>query len=305
MENQKIIVTGSMSFIGLNLIKRIKDKNEIHAVVHKQKPTTTQKEILSNTTVHRIDITSENISELIQQIKPDIIFHLAAYSNANRDEQHLIPAIKANIEGISNLLKATINTNLKRFVNISSSEVYGPSETRFVETQKLNPVSPYGITKATAENICNFYYNTYNVPIVNIRPIMVYGEYQSENKIIPFLIKSCKENENINMTSGTQTRDFLYVEDLIEALIKAATKPVEGETINIGTTHEISIKELALKIKGLTNSKSQINFGVIPTKNNEIMRMHIDITKAKTLLSWEPTTSLDAGLKKLYNLKFG
>ena len=92
-----------------------------------------------------------------------------------RDEQHIIPAIKANIEGTTNLLNAVKDTNLKRFINISSSEVYGLSETQFIETQKLEPVSPYGITKAAAESICNFYYKTYNLPVVNIRPIMVYG----------------------------------------------------------------------------------------------------------------------------------
>ncbi len=280
------------TFIGLNLIKKLKDKNEVHVLIHNNE---IEEE---NVKIHKADITRD-LKKLIHEIKPDIIFHLAAYSNASRAEKHLIPAIKTNIEGTTNLLNTVKDTNLKRFINISSSEVYGPSETEFIETQKLEPVSPYGITKATAEHICNFYYKTYHVPIVNIRPIMVYGPNQPENKIIPFIMKSCKENKNFDMTSGEQTRDFIHVDDLIEALIKSATLPVVGETFNIGTTKEISIKNLALKIKELTNSQSQINFGAIPTKPNEVMRMHININKAKTLLDWEPKITLDEGLNNL------
>lgn len=295
LRRSKILVTGFPGFISLHLIRKIqKEKGRVFAI---KEPSSilsplARQLVKNGLKVFDADIGNfKSVQRIIAKVRPTIIFHLAAYTNAERNADVFDQCLKTNIQGTLNLLLALEEIPYKSFINISSVEAYGIAS---------QPVSPYGISKLAAENICNFFHKIYHRPTVNLRLPMVYGEYQPVHKIIPSLVLPLLKQRTIKMTSGEQTRDFIYVEDAVEAFIKAVeNKRAFGETIGIGSGREISIKKLALKILEYTGSSSKIRFGALPTKQGEIMRARVSVRKAGKILGWKPKTSLKTGLKKV------
>ena len=297
-------MTGYPGFVSMHLVARLKKEGALIFVLQNpfSKGDLLEKQIIkSRIKVFDVDITNfSSIQSCVKKIKPEIIFHLAAYTNAQRTSNIIDECIKVNIEGTANLLRALEKTRYKSFVNVSSSEVYGPISVPFKEVQRAQPISPYGMSKLAAEHICNFYFKIYHSPIVNLRISMIYGEFQPEDKIIPHLILSCLKKKDLQLTAGRQTRDFVYVEDVVEALVRASlARKASGETINIGSGDEITIKDLVSKIVEKTKFPKKVNFGTIPIKRGEIMRMRVTTAKAKKILGWEPKITLEKGLEKV------
>ena len=298
------MVTGYPGFVSLHLIKRLDEEGALIFAFKNpsSKDGALEKQMIKlPVKVFDVDITNlSSIESFVKKIKPEIIFHLAAYTNAERASDVIDKCIKVNIGGTANLLRALELTKYKSFVNVSSTEVYGPIPAPFKETQRTHPVSPYGMSKLAAENICNFYFKIYHSPIVNLRMTMIYGEFQPADKIIPHLILSCLKKKDLQLTAGRQTRDFVYVEDVVEALIRASlAEKACGETINIGSGDGITIRDLVSKIVEKTKFPKKVNFGTIPAKRGEIMRMRVTTAKAKKILGWESRITLEKGLEKV------
>lgn len=304
LKGLRVLVTGYPGFVSMHLVQRLKQEGALIFAFKNpsSKSSLLEKQIIkSPVKVFDVDITNfSNIESCVKKIKPEIIFHLAAYSNAARSGNIIDECIKVNIEGTANLLRALKSTKYKSFVNVSSTEVYGPISVPFKEVQRAQPISPYGMSKLAAEHICNFYSKIYHSPIVNLRISMIYGELQPPDKIIPHLILSCLKKKALQLTAGRQTRDFVYVGDVVEALVRASlAQKANGETINIGSGHEITIHDLVLKIVEKTKTSGKINFGTIPAKSGEIMRMKVATTKAKEILGWKVKITLERGLEKV------
>jgi len=132
-----------------------------------------------------------------------------------------------------------------------------------------------------------------------VRPSVVYGPAQDFQMFVPSLIRSCLEKKDFDMTSGEQTRDFVFVEDLIEGMLIAAQAPLDkGEIINLGSGKEIPMKEVAVAVNEMMGSPMRLRFGAIPLRDNEIMRYRLDVARAKARLAWEPKVDLKQGLTK-------
>lgn len=304
LKGLKVLVTGYPGFVSMHLVQRLKKEGALIFVFKNpsSKEGLLEKQIIkSQVKVFDVDITNfSSIESCVKKIKPEIIFHLAACTNAQRTSKIIDECIKVNIEGTANLLRALKRTKYKSFVNVSSTEVYGPIAVPFNEVQRAQPISPYGMSKLAAEHICNFYFKIYHFPIVNLRMSMIYGEFQPADKIIPHLILSCLKKKGLQLTAGRQTRDLVYVGDAVEALVRASlAKKASGETINIGSGQEITIHDLVLKIVKKTKISGKINFGTIPAKRGEIVRMRVTTTKAKKILGWKPKITLEKGLEKV------
>lgn len=297
----KILITGGTGFIGTNLVKSLVDDTEISII---KQPNSTipswSKNIFKKTKIYSVDICDlETLQKTIKNIEPEKIFHLAAYTGSGQTFTDADKSVQTNIQGTVNLLHSIENTDYECFVNMSTSEVYGNDTVPFKEEQNPNPISPYGISKFVAEMFCNIFHKTYGFPILNLRLFNPYGEFQPPNKIISKTIISCLLKKDIELVRGQITRDFIYIQDVVNVLIKASeTKKAIGETINIGSGEEHSIKEIVTKIIDLMDNPIKPLFGVIPYRKNEIMRNYADIKKARKILNWEPKHSLDSGLKK-------
>jgi nucleoside-diphosphate-sugar epimerase len=309
LTNRTIFLTGATGFIGSHLLKRlIKEGCDTHIVIRQNSSLWRIKEFENDFTIHKIDLNDfDTLNSLIQKIKPEIIFNLAAYGVDYR-QQDLQQTINTNIIGSVNLFEAFLRNNGQRFIHTGSCFEYGQKNKPISEYDYLDPTSVYGATKASSVHLLSSMAKSMQYgKLITLRPFGVFGEYEGLHRFVPQAIDKLKNKHSMKMTLGEQIRDYVYIDDLIDAYILASTVPITNkiEIINIGSGEGITMKQLALMIsKKLGASDELLQFGVLPYRPNEMMYLVANINKAKSLLGWEPKTSIGKGLEhtiKWYN----
>ncbi|WP_165994992.1 NAD-dependent epimerase/dehydratase family protein [Bacillus sp. Cs-700] len=294
-----ILVTGAGGFIGSHLCMELLQQNPHDKVIGvdrnmKARNTT----LLSNDrfTSIEIDLLSRNLSDLIHKV--DVIYHLAGIpgvrSSWGKDfETYLLH----NALLTQKLLDACKNQSLKKFIYISTSSVYGEKSGSVSEQMRPIPLSPYGITKLTGEHLCRVYHQYYDVPIVILRYFTVYGPRQRPDMAFHRFIKQLLLDQPLTVYGdGQQTRDFTYVNDCVKATAAVCrAQDVIGETINIGGKERASVLEIIQLLEQLMNKKAQVTF--TKKAKGEPLQTWADITKAQTLLNYQPKISLKEGLR--------
>ncbi len=241
------------------------------------------------------------MNRIIAEVRPRIIFHLAADIKPSRDLKDLPAMLQTNLTGTVNLLAAvcTTQTGLNCFINMGTGEEYGNNSQPFHEQLIPSPVSIYSGTKAAVSMLCRMFYNLYNIPVITVRPSLVYGPGQNNRFFIIQAIQKLLSDEDFDMTPGEQTRDYIYIQDLVAALVElSCSGKMAGEEINVSSGVEYRLKDVILLLREKTNSKSKINFGAIPYRQNEIMRYACDNTKIISNTSWRPEVILEEGLAR-------
>lgn len=235
---------------------------------------------------------------LVEHARPDVVFHLGAYTHVGKSWDRIDECIQTNVHGSVTLLQALARTDYERFVYTSTSEVYGDIAVPFVEDAAAQPLSPYSVSKYAGEQFCHMLQRGRGWPIVIVRPFNAYGPAQSPDRIVPEIIMKGLRKERLLMTQGRQTREFNYVDDLVDGFIRAATVPdIEGEVFNIGGGEEYSMRELAQTILDLMGNPIEPEFGALPDRPTEIWAMRSDVTKARQRLSLPPFRPLAVGLE--------
>jgi UDP-glucose 4-epimerase len=313
LKNKEVLVTGAAGFIGSHLTRRLLEEGaEVHVFLRKDSNQFRIRDFIGNLTVWYGDLRDyTSICSCIKNSKPQIIFHLAALRNVKRDPELIEPMIDVNIKGTINLLRGIIKEKitLECFVNTGSSEEYGYGSVPFNEDQKEIPVSPYSASKVAVVYFCEMLYRTMGLPTVTLRPFLTYGPYQDIDMFIPSLIYHCIEGKDFPMTEGVQTREFNYIDDIIEAYLLAACCPKAlGEIINIGNGIEYRIKDVAKKIVHIMGESIRLLICALPKRAGEIEHVFCSNEKAKRLLEWSPRINLDEGLERTidwYKRSFG
>jgi len=307
MKENRVLVTGGDGFIGSNLIRELlknNNNNKISTTSKKSLDKTSLKDLRGKIDFHRLDLTNENhVKRLIKKINPSIIIHLASIINKNKGKESLNDSMK-NIQISLNLYNASINLkNLKCIINFGTAEEYGNHKSPLIETLNSMPTSPYSLSKTQISNLSTYFHKTYNLPIITLKPFLIFGENQPASMLIPYLITECLKNNPIETTPGEQTKDFIYIKDLtraIELIIENPKVELFGETINICSGKETKIKDTILKIKELTNSTSKISF-TKPYRKDETMRFFGSNKKANDLLGWAPKYDFNESLETTVN----
>ena len=240
----------------------------------------------------------ELVNHVLKEKSIDIIIHLAAQTHVDNSFGDSIEFTKCNIYGTHILLEAAKNAGIKRFIHVSTDEVYGECiGPDLVENSILAPTNPYSATKAAAEMLVLAYHKSFNLPIIISRSNNVYGPYQYPEKVIPKFICSILHKIPLKIHGqGTNTRRYLYVSDVVDALVIVLKKGVIGSVYNIGTDFEISNLDLAeyLLKKFDLDLKSNIQFVADRAFND--MRYAIDSTKMESI-GWKPKISFDQGIE--------
>jgi UDP-glucose 4-epimerase len=247
-----------------------------------------------------VDLTEkEQIIDAINQIKPEIVFHLAADISRAGDFQVLYRIVDTNLMATMNLLSGLAQTDsLQSVIIAGTAEEYGINEAPFREAIRENPVSPYSYSKVCQSHLCTLAYKLYGVPVTVLRASLAYGPGQGEVMFIPSLIKALLRDEPFPMTTGEQLRDFIYIDDLVEAYVTAGSSGVvAGEILNIGLGKSYKIKDIAMKIGRLLGKEHLILTGKMGYRNLEVMDYRVDISKARKVLSWAPKVDIDRGLQ--------
>jgi len=308
LENKKILITGSDGFIGSHLVERfLKEKCQVKAFIfYNSFNKFGWLDSLAKTQLEKIEVFPGDIRDpyiVREAVKDvDIICHLAALIGI--PYSYIAPEsyLDTNIKGTLNIIQAAKDFCTKKIIITSTSETYGSAlYVPIDEKHPYQPQSPYSASKISADQIAMSFFNSFNLPISIIRPFNTYGPRQSTRAIIPtIIIQILKKKTNIELGNLYPKRDFTYVLDLCEAYVKMCQKDnLEGEIINIGTSSEVSIKELVNKIKNLMNSDISITSlkKRKRPKKSEVDRLIADNKKAVKLLDWKPNFSLTEGLK--------
>jgi UDP-glucose 4-epimerase len=301
LRGRRVLVTGAAGFIGSHLTRRLVNEGaEVHALtstVSSVYPTRLL-DVRDDILLHEANLTDRSAMDaLVGVSSPEIVFHLGAYTHVGKSWQRVDECIQANVQGTVNLLQALAPKGYARFVNTGTSEIYGDIEVPFREDALVNPISPYAVSKYAAERYCRMFHQGHDWPIVNVRPFNAYGPAQSPDRVIPEIIVRALRSQPLRMTQGRQTREFNFVDDLVDGFVLAGVAPdIEGQVINIGCGEEVSMRDLATTILDLMGNPIEAQFGALPDRPTEIWRMYCDSTKARTLLGWKPRHTLSEGL---------
>lgn len=303
LRNKTVLVTGATGFIGSHLTRKLlSEKANVHIFLKKNSNLFRIKDIREYINLWYGDIRNlSEVSTCLKHVQPQIIFHLAAFRNVNRDPDLIEQMIDINLKGTINILKGVIkeNINIDCFVSTGSSEEYGDGIAPFNENQRESPVSPYSASKVAATYFSQMICKTMQLPVVILRPLLTYGPSQDTDMFIPSLIKHCLDKKDFPMTEGDQTREFNYVDDIVNAYILAVESPEAiGEVINIGNGIEYRIRDVAEMIVRMMGNPIQLKIGALPKRPGETKHFFCNNEKAKRLLGWSPTIDLYEGLKR-------
>ena len=230
-----------------------------------------------------------------------LVFHLGALISIPYSYQHPVEVVRANILGTLAVLQACRKAGC-RLIHTSTSEVYGSAlRVPIDEQHPLQGQSPYSASKIGADKLVESYYRAFGVPAVTIRPFNTYGPGQSARAIIPTIITQALQAEEIHLGNLDALRDFTYLDDTVAAFIKAAETPgIDGETFNLGSGHEVSIRELSEEIVALTGSRARVVVDEerLRPEKSEVVRLLADNSKARRVLGWAPQVELREGLTR-------
>ncbi|OHA08319.1 MAG: hypothetical protein A3B37_03610 [Candidatus Sungbacteria bacterium RIFCSPLOWO2_01_FULL_59_16] len=296
-----ILVTGAAGFIGANLLGRLLrgPRNNIHIFVKKDTAMWRIKHLRSKIKIHLVDIAdAASVLLAIKKVKPRTIFHLATYGGYShqRDEKAVI---SANIIGTHNLMRACATEGFAAFVNTGSSSEYGLCSKPMRESDALKPNTLYGTTKVWATLFGQFLARTRKLPIVTMRPFSVYGPYEPLGRLMPNLIVAAYQGKNPHLSSPTSVRDYIYIEDLVDAYLAVANKPAAGEIFNVGTGKQRTLREVFTTMKKILHSPMEPIWDESVGRSFETKSWRADISKMKQYYRWSPHHDLESGLRSM------
>ena len=295
----KVLVTGGAGFIGSHLVDRL--IQEGHEVVVVDNLSTGKRRNLNRAArFFKLDIQSWRLERVFRNERPNLVMHLAAQMDVRKSVEDPTFDAQVNVLGTLNVLQQSIKHGVRKVVFSSSGgAIYGEQEIYPApESHVTKPLSPYGISKLCGEQYLSYYQRVNGLQVVALRYANVYGPRQDpegEAGVVAIFIQKLLNNEQAIVNgNGRQTRDFVYVEDVVEANLAAMGQDIQG-TFNVGTGEETSINDLLRVLVQHTNSTCKEVHG--PAKGGEQARSVIDSGKLRQELSWESKTELSEGLK--------
>ena len=295
----RTLVTGGAGFIGSNLVDKLIDDG--HDVIILDNLSTGKKENINpKAKFFNKDITNmRRESDFVMFKNIDVVFHLAALARVQPSIENPIEYHEANINGTLNVLKASVDNGVKRFVFSSSSSVYGDVEEKdlpTLENSKLNPMSPYALHKLVGEQYCKLFSDLYDIETVSLRYFNVYGERQATEGayclVMGVFAKQLLNGEVMTINGdGEQIRDFTYVGDVVDANIKCAkyNKKWNGNVFNVGACDGRSVNQVADLLGGKRIHRDPVIEPRITKADN---------SKIKEVLGWKPTQNFEDWVTK-------
>lgn len=305
---KKTVVTGSDGFIGSHLVERLVALGaHVRALVlYNSFSSRGWLDTIDRKKLEHVEVVPGDIRDLhrVREIigDADMVFHLAALIAIPYSYHAPDSYLETNVRGTLNVLQAARKASVRHVIHTSTSEVYGTAQ--FVPITEEHPLvgqSPYSASKIAADQFAVSFQRSFDLPVTIVRPFNTYGPRQSARAIIPAIISQALAGEKrVRIGNTRPTRDFTYVTDTVEGFIKAAEHPASiGKILNLGSNDEISIGDLAVRIRGLMKDSFELAFDEsrMRPEQSEVERLWSDNSKAGKIIEWEPVVSLDNGLE--------
>jgi len=311
----RVLITGVTGFVGSHLAEKlISEGYEVHGLVRRVANRDLQpiKKIVKDIVLLSGDITNYvSIRSALKAAKPDFVTHLAALTPVRDSFERPYEYEEVNYLGTMNVAHAMLelpDPQTRRLIAASTAEVYGLQETKpLTEELVLKPTSPYAVSKAAADLYLQMMFQTYGLNVVTLRPTNTYGRKFDKSFMVEYLVTQMLKKEKVYVGAPDSVRDYMYIEDHINAYLMAMEKEeAKGQVFNVGTGVGTSNKELSEKVaEKIGYKKSKIVFGSYPPGYpyrpliSDQPYIVLDATKIKTKLGWKPTVSLNEGLGRV------
>lgn len=302
---KRVIVTGGAGFIGAHLVEGLIDLGiEVHVLDNLS--TGRSERVNPEAILHISDIRSTEAKEIITRVKPDVLFHLAAQADVQHSVAEPDYDMDVNVHGTLNMLQACYEAKVNKFIFASTSGVYGDLEKDVLtEHDPVHPISFYGLSKITAEQYISLYEQFYELPYTILRFANVYGPGQTvkgEGGVIAIFMKQLAGNLSLPINGdGEQTRDFIYVKDVVQALIAAMTQGTRN-ILHVSTETKTSINNLVKYLRTLHIKYKNTDLQVFhrPAKAGDIKHSCLSNSKSRNMLNWQPQYPIELGLEETY-----
>lgn len=290
------LVTGITGFIGRHLASALHSAGvAVVGVTRNKAHSAAIKNVFIGDIANR-----DFVSDLVHQVRPNIVFHLAANKSRTGNLEDFRRGLEDNLFGTLNLIETCVDKPyIQRFVSIGTCEEYGHANPPFHEEMRESPVSAYSLSKTSMTHLLQTLYRTHNFPAVVLRPSLAYGPGQATDMFLPALIQALLIGNRFGMSEGEQTRDYVYIDDLIGAVLLASAKPEAiGKVINVSSGVPVLLKEIArLAARKIgRDAENRLDMGIKSYRPNEIMDYVASFQLAERILGWRPCTTLEDGL---------
>jgi len=296
---KRCLVTGGTGFVGANLVRRLlRDGHAVHLIVRPEYAAWRINEIRSEVRLHELHLHDLGaVTSLVNEIRPDWIFHLAAHG-AYSWQAELEPMVRTNVQGTMNLVTACLKTGFEALVNTGSSSEYGFKDHAPAETEPLEPNSHYAVTKASATLFCRYTAQSQRLHLPTLRLYSVYGPYEDPRRFVPALIRHGLTGQLPPLVDPHIARDFVYVDDAIEAYLLAATVRSKelGPVYNVGTGIETTIQDAVAVARQAMNIAAEPVWNTMPNRQWDTHCWRANIQAIQTQLHWSPHHAFADGL---------
>jgi UDP-glucose 4-epimerase len=292
MKGRRVLVTGGTGFIGRHLVARLVEAGADLTVA------VAPGESLDGTKTVPVDLRERASVARLAELGPEVVFHLAGFSLVGESWRRIDECFDLNAKGTALVVDAT--KGAEAFVYASTAEVYGPQDRMPLdESMRPAPQSPYAVSKHAGELSCAARAREGKTKVAILRLFNVYGPGQRPPALVADLAKSCAEGRPIRTTKGEQTRDFVYVGDVVEAMVAAASlrTPLDGP-VNVCSGAETAIRDVVATVVRLSGTASPVEIGALPYRENETWRVYGDNARARRLLGWAPRVGIEEGLAR-------
>ncbi len=273
----KILITGASGFIGQELVKKL-PKSDL---------------ILDSNDSGRIDL--QNKDEVMRLEPVELVIHLGGKTPQKGVDGY--EYFKNNILGIINILEYCVQKKIKKLIFISTYVYGNPQYSPIDENHPVNPHNPYTESKYIGEKLCEYYCNNFNFDLIILRPFNIFGESMREGFLLSNLINSINTDKKITIINKNSKRDFLYVDDFVDLILKIKDYNCKFEIFNVGTGISFSFDDIIKKIENIMSKKLNLNY--IEDDKIFISDIKADISKIKVKLNWKPRIEFEVGLKKI------
>jgi len=305
VSKMRFLITGATGFVGSNILRYLVKKNySPHVFIRKTSNLWRIKDLVSKITLYKVDLTeNELLNRTVRKIKPQVIFHLANAPLYQGRPALVKSYLDANLLGTINMIASCKDLDYQCFVNTGSSAEYGLKNKPMREDNYCQPLSLYAITKLAATNYASYIGKIDRKPIITFRLFSPFGAFDDPKRLVTETIYNALDNKQIFLSNSNLVRDYLYMEDVVDAYIKAIDKAqkYQGEIFNIGSGRQISIGKTVKAILKLSASKSKIKWGKLEPRHFESYVWEADLSKTKKCLSWKPRYSFEEGLTETIN----
>ncbi len=298
---KRVAVTGASGFIGIPLLHALHGAGaELVAITGKGRSTAALDALPF--AVQRIVVEDVcRMGDAIRETSPHLVVHLSAFVSTERSYASLAQTLEWNLLSTINVLTACAQTGVERVILMGSTEEYGQNAAPFDPALALDPPSPYAASKAAQTAYARMFYSSFGLQTVILRPTVVYGPGQSPRMLISMVMEALAEGRPIDVTEGKQTRDFVYVDDVVDSILLGLVTPgIENNVWNVGSGEVVTVRECLERIEGITGTEGLVLYGVRPYIPREIFRYQSALDRTFEVFKWQPSVGLDEGLRRTW-----